>query len=179
MTTPALVPPTAYEDPELALAGELNQHLIVLTRTMHTIKSAAAVQRNDGISLSTYVLLFHLIADGPMRTKELAESVGVDPSTVSRQVDELVRLGHVQRHADPDDGRAIVLVATEQGRQTHRRMREQRDRLTARLMAHWDHDDTARLTELVGRLAGELQTALPHVLSNIAAGAADSQETSP
>lgn len=178
MTIPALVPPTAYEDPELALAGELNQHLLVLTRTMHTIKTAAVGHLNDGVSWSTYVLLFHLIGGGPMRTKELAETVGVDPSTASRQVDELVRLGHVERSADPDDGRAIVLTATDKGRETHRRMREQRDRLTARLVSHWDHDDTARLTELVGRLAGELQTALPHVLSNIAAGAADSQETS-
>jgi len=175
---PPLVPPPAYAAPELALAGALNQHLLVLTRTMHTIKAAAASHRHDGVSWSTYVLLFHLIGGGPMRTKELAETVGVDPSTASRQVDELVRLGHVERHADPDDGRAIVLAATEKGRETHRRMREQRDRLTARLVAHWERDDIARLTDLVGRLAGELQSALPHVLRDVAAGAADSQETS-
>lgn len=173
MTLPPLVPPASYGDPELDLAGELNQHLLVLTRTMHTIKLAAAARRDEGVSWSTYVLLFHLIAGGPMRTKALAESVGVDPSTVSRQVDELVRMGHVERRADADDGRAIVLAATEKGRETHRRMREQRDRLTARVVAGWDRSDTERLTELMGRLAGDLQAALPHVLEQIAAGAAD------
>jgi DNA-binding MarR family transcriptional regulator len=178
MTLPALVPPTSYGDPDLDLAGELNQHLLVLTRTMHTIKTAAAARSNDGVSWSTYVLLFHLIAGGPMRTKALAASVGLDPSTISRQVDELVRLGHVERHADPDDGRAIVLVATDRGRETHRRMREQRDRLTARVVDGWDRADTERLTELVGRLAADMQAALPTVLTAIAAGAADPQETS-
>ncbi len=176
MTLPDLVPPPHYGDPDLDLAGELNQHLVVLTRTMHTIKTAAAARRHDGVSWSTYVLLFHLIAGGPMRTKALAESVGVDPSTVSRQVDELVQLGHVERRADPDDGRAIVLAATEKGRETHRRMREQRDRMTARVVAGWDRADTERLTELMGRLAGDLQAALPHVLSNIAAGAAETTQ---
>ena len=46
-----------------------------------------ASSSGDGVEWSTYVLLFHLIAGGPMRTKALAESVGVDPSTVSRQVE--------------------------------------------------------------------------------------------
>ena len=88
------------------------------------------------------------------------------------------RLGHVERHADPDDGRAIVLAATDKGRETHRRMREQRDRLTARVVDGWDRADTERLTELVGRLAADMQAALPTVLTAIAAGAADPQETS-
>ena len=87
-----------------------------------------------------------------------------------------MQLGHVERRADPDDGRAIVLAATEKGRETHRRMREQRDRMTARVVAGWDRSDTERLTELMGRLAGDLQAALPHVLSNIAAGAAETTQ---
>jgi len=178
MALPDLAPLVSHGDPDLDLAGELNQHLLVLTRTMHAIKTAAAARSNDGVSWSTYVLLFHLIGGGPMRTKALAESVGVDPSTVSRQVDELVRLGHVERRADPDDGRAIVLAPTDTGRETHRRMREQRDRITARVVDGWDRTDTERLTELVGRLAADMQAALPHVLTTIAAGATDPQETS-
>ena len=39
-----------------------------------------------------------------------------DPSTVSRQVASLVKAGLVERQADPDDGRASILVPTELGR---------------------------------------------------------------
>lgn len=166
MTLPP--PPRTYGDPLVDRATGLSQHLLVLSRSMQSIKTAAAANTDEGVSMSTYVLLFHLLARGPLRPKALAESVGVDPSTISRQVDQLVRLGHVARTADPDDGRATLLVPTDQGRATHARMREQRDRLFAGLLAHWDDDDVATLTALLGRLTGELTDALPRILAELA-----------
>lgn len=168
--------PRAYGDPLVDRATGLSEQLLVLNRSMQSIKTAAAARSDDGISMATYVLLFHLLAQGPMRPKALAESVGVDPSTVSRQVDQLVRLGHLARTADPDDGRATLLVPTEQGRATHARMREQRDRLFARLLAHWDDDDVATLTALLGRLTGDLADALPRILAELASAPAPAQD---
>jgi DNA-binding MarR family transcriptional regulator len=168
---PAAVP--VYGDPALDRAAALSQHLMVLSRTMQSIKTAAHARQDDGVSMSTYVLLFHLIAQGPMRPTSLAESACVDPSTISRQVDQLVRLGHVARTADPDDGRATLLVATDQGRATHARMRENRDRLYAGLLAHWDDDDVATLTALLGRLTGDLSDALPRILAELTAPTPD------
>ncbi len=158
------------DDPALTRAGQLNQHILQLTRTMQTIKSSVAAHRNDGVSWSTYVLLFHLTTLGPMRTKELAESVCVDPSTISRQVDQLVKLGHVERRADPDDGRVTVLAPTEQGRETHRRMRIARDQMMAGVLAEWDHVDADALTTLLGRLTVDLSDALPRILGALAQG---------
>lgn len=166
------LPTRSYGDPVIDRATGLSQHLLVLNRSMQSIKTAAAARNDDGVSMSTYVLLFHLLAQGPLRPKALAESVGVDPSTISRQVDQLVRLGHVARTADPDDGRATLLVPTDQGRATHARMREQRDRLFAGLLAHWDDDDVATLTALLGRLTGDLTDALPRILAELSAPAA-------
>lgn len=176
-STPAPAP--VYGDPSVDRATGLSQHLLVLNRSMQSIKTAAAARTDDGVSMATYVLLFHLLAQGPMRPKALAESVGVDPSTISRQVDQLVRLGHVTRAADPDDGRATLLVPTEQGRSTHARMREQRDRLFAGLVAHWDDDDVATLTALLGRLTGELTDALPRILAELTAPAPAQDGTTP
>lgn len=174
MTPPApsdvFIPPVSQNDPALARAGQLNQHILQLTRTMQTIKSSVAGHHNDGVSWSTYVLLFHLTTLGPMRTKELAESACVDPSTISRQVDQLVKLGHVERRADPDDGRVTVLAATDHGRETHRRMRAARDQMMARVLAGWDLDDVENLTALLGRLTADLSDALPRILEALTEG---------
>ena len=179
LTTDAIGLELAYEDPSLARAGALNQHILQLTRTMQTIKSSVAAHRNDGVSWSTYVLLFHLTTLGPLRTKELAESACVDPSTISRQVDQLVKLGHVERRADPDDGRATVLAPTEQGRETHCRMRTARDQMMAAVLAGWDPTDVDDLTSLLGRLTGDLSDALPRILQALTEGHPVTQSADP
>ena len=71
-------------------------------------------------------LLIRLADLGPTRAGELAEKVCADPSTVSRQVAALVKAGFVERRADPEDGRASLLVATPAGVDQiawHRRIR--------------------------------------------------------
>ena len=53
-----------------------------------------------------HFLLVHLVKGGPQRSGALAEAVHSDPSTISRQVAHLVRLGLVERTADPEDREA-------------------------------------------------------------------------
>lgn len=50
-----------------------------------------------------------------VRTSELARGRGVTPSTVSRQVDQLVQEGWVRAETDPDDQRAHRLYVTDAG----------------------------------------------------------------
>ena len=66
----------------------------------------------DGVEWAAYGLLFQLVGTGPQRSSTLAETACVDPSTVSRQVAQLVKAGLVERQSDPEDGRASLLVAT-------------------------------------------------------------------
>ena len=89
---------------------------------------------------------------GPLRASELVSRLGLDKSTVSRQIASLVQLGLVDRAPDPDDGRAHVLSTSVGG---HRRLSEIRDARRARWeedLAHWPSDDVATLAELLGRL---------------------------
>ena len=87
---------------------------------------------DDGVDRASYLLLVHLVRQGPRRLTTLAEAVHSDPSTVSRQVAALVRNGLVERLADPDDGRASLLAATPTGQRVHADNRRLRDAFVAR-----------------------------------------------
>jgi len=56
----------------------------------------------------------HVRADGS-RVTELAQLSMLTKPTVVHMVDELERLGYVQRRPDPADGRAKLVVLTERG----------------------------------------------------------------
>jgi DNA-binding MarR family transcriptional regulator len=145
-------------------AGELNTQLVRLARTLHVLRAHIAAHSPGGVPWATYTLLFHLVTGGPRRAGALAECVRVDPSTVSRQIDQLVRMGLVERRADADDGRATLVAATEAGHEVHRRVRNARERMLTDLLVDWAPSDVDRLTELLARLNDDLTAGLPDLL---------------
>lgn len=149
-----------------------SKHTVIsLDDTQHTIEVAfAAVVRwslyqfhsrlmEDGevsIDRSIISILTRLMAVGPLRISELAEYLGLDRSTLSRQVAATVEAGYAVRVPDQTDSRAYTLVLTESGRQTIIAVRRSRDRLIA--------DITSSMTqaekELVAKALPVLATAL-------------------
>lgn len=152
----------------LALASDLNQQVVQLTRAVHVMRTQMSAHAPAGVQWSTYVLLFHLATGGPRRAGALAESVCVDPSTISRQIDQLVKLGLVERRADPQDGRATLLAATEDGVALHRTMRKRRDHVTAELLTAWSPDDVRALAHLLSRFTADVIDSMPALLSTLA-----------
>jgi len=61
--------------------------------------------------------LYTLRTAGSLRMQELAESLGLAQSTVTRLVAPLKRVGLLDRRPDRDDGRATRAFLTEKGRQ--------------------------------------------------------------
>ena len=100
-------------DHETGTAAEIADAMINLIRTYGNMKSRATSSVDPEVA--SLFLLVRLVKDGPQRAKELADSMCADQSTVSRQVAGLVKAGYIERKADPDDGRASILVATTQG----------------------------------------------------------------
>ena len=64
---------------------------------------------------AAYLLLNRLDQEGPMGVKALAAGMGIDSSTVTRQVAPLVDTGLVKRTSHPEDGRAVVLQLSPRG----------------------------------------------------------------
>ena len=88
-------------------------------RVAHTLKLRVQEFLDDaGIDMSAeeisiLTVLTHLAE--PERMKPLAEKLGRDATTVSRQIAGLEEAGLVQRSPCPDDGRATVVTATKAG----------------------------------------------------------------
>lgn len=102
-------------------------------------------------------VLAHLAETGPQRVGAIAQAVGTDPSTVSRQVAALVAAGMVERRADPDDGRAHLLAVTETGLRCCADGRRKRIELLATVLADWPDESRRQLAALLGRFADDVQ----------------------
>jgi DNA-binding MarR family transcriptional regulator len=89
---------------------------------------------------------------GPVRLTGLAQDLGLDPSSVSRQVSALERSGWVARGDDPDDRRAQQLRLTPEGLEAVHRLRAERAAVLARLTPDWSEADLAELISLLARL---------------------------
>ena len=144
-------------DQDLAVADAIGTELIRLVRLIERRRDHHQAENPDAIERATYHLLVHLVKDGPCRAGELADAVHSDPSTVSRQVAQLVRLGFVERTADPDDGRATLLVASATGRRVFEENRQARNQNLAELLASWPEADRIALRELLGRFVDDLE----------------------
>jgi DNA-binding MarR family transcriptional regulator len=59
--------------------------------------------------------VFRFIHEGGSRLTELAASSGLSKQAVGEVVDDLERLGYVERDADPEDRRAKVIRLTKRG----------------------------------------------------------------
>jgi DNA-binding MarR family transcriptional regulator len=146
-------------DDDLALADDVSGQLIRLFRLMDRKQAQYQAEHPDAVERATYFLLVHLVKGGPQRAGALAEAVHSDPSTISRQVAHLVRLGLVERMADPEDGRATLLTATDEGRRVFEENRRVRIERFAGVLSDWSIDDRRKFAELLGRFATAFEGA--------------------
>jgi len=145
------------------LGDEIGHLLKVMERT----SAQMSARRRDGVDKAAFAVLFRLLSDGPQRSGALAEGLLADPSTISRQVAQLVSLGYVERRADPDDGRATVLAATDAGRDCAHRIRERRNATIARVVADWTPQERSALATLLARFTHDLERHRPQILADV------------
>jgi len=147
--------------------GQVSAQVVRLMRQLGSLKAQAAAHSRHGTDWSAYTLLFHLVQDGPMRSRDLAASVASDPSTVSRQAATLVELGLVERRPDPADRRAVQLAATERGEELFHRIRADREAMFDVVLADWSDREVEQLTCLLTRFTTDLERHRPLLLKTL------------
>lgn len=133
--------------------ASLDRLFEVLAR-YHRLRDRAAYTTftlaNGELDIAAFKGLFHLHRR-PMRSSELADAMGADPSTVSRHVAQLVDLGLIRREADPNDGRATLLVITDEGKLRVESLREARRARMQEAMSDWSDSELTELVDLFER----------------------------
>jgi DNA-binding MarR family transcriptional regulator len=77
----------------------------------------AQMRRDHGITMARYDVLAHLnMAGGRLGLSELASSMVLSPSGLSKLLDRMEDSGMIQREPDPRDGRSAFATITPTGR---------------------------------------------------------------
>ena len=134
------------------LAGELTS----MMRALKELHTRVVEDSDHPFEVAGSFVLGRLDVLGPVRLTQLAQELGLDPSSVSRQVSALERSGLVAKEKDATDQRAQRLLLTDSGRAAVRALRDARSRELARLLPGWTAADLDALTTALGRLNNDL-----------------------
>jgi len=115
----------------------------------------------DGVSINRtgHWLLVMVSESAPVRLSEIADSVELDLSTISRQVRDLVVAGLLAKVPDPADGRAALLSLTDRGAAVLESVSEARREVLAEAITDWTDDERTALADGLQRLGAGLQQA--------------------
>jgi DNA-binding MarR family transcriptional regulator len=117
-------------------------------------------RRSAGTTIDpgAFWLLRSLLGDDPVRPTDLAASIGLDTSTVSRHLSQLHRAGLVERSVDPDDRRAQRVELSEAGRAEVEAALAARRTLLERSLSDWSDEDVELLHRLITRMLASLES---------------------
>ena len=138
---------------------QIEQQMTVLLRRVQRIYLVTATGEVH-LERSSYGILCQLADEGPQRLGALAHAFGLDPSTITRQVQALEEAGLAARRTDPTDRRASILDLTPEGREVLERTREHRRGELRRGLADWDPAERAEF----GRLLAKFNTSLDQMI---------------
>ena len=137
----------------------IEQQMTVLLRRVQRIHLATSMGHLN-VERSAYGIMCRLADEGPQRLGALATAFGLDPSTITRQVQALEEMRLAQRTTDVTDRRASILDLTENGRNVLDATRERRRARLRAALSDWPEGDLAEF----GRLLKEFNTSLDLML---------------
>ncbi len=139
-------------------SGQPTEEVLLASRALLGVVARSLSEALEKVTLPQFRVLVLLAEVGPTRVGELAERLGVHPSTFSRTTDRLVRGGWVRRSDNPETRREVLIVLSTAGADlvaavTERR-RAELDRILKSLPAA-EQRDIARALIRFAQAAGE------------------------
>ncbi len=145
---------------DTGLLETLQHEVAVFARRAEQTRLGGVGQVRNSMDRAAYLLLNRLDKEGPMGVKALAASMGIDSSTVTRQVAPLVDTGLVKRTSHPEDGRAVVLQLSPRGLSRLEEVRSSRRQLMSELTEEWSPEEREAFCTLLTRFNGALSTRM-------------------
>ncbi|WP_250628063.1 MarR family winged helix-turn-helix transcriptional regulator [Pinirhizobacter soli] len=141
----------------------LHGALISIVGVMNRPQRDEAMVREAGISLdrALFPLLVGIERLGPIGVVDLADRVGRDYTTVSRQVAKLESLGLVQRQEGVEDRRVREAMVTPKGKVMTDAVDAARERMGRAIFAKWKERDFEELVRLLQKFAKDIEGETP------------------
>lgn len=142
---------------------ELHAALLDIVGVMNRPQRDEALIREAHIPLdrALFPLLVGIERFGPIGVVEMADRVGRDYTTVSRQVAKLESLGLVKRHGSAADRRVREAVITPKGKAMTDLVDAARDRIGRAIFKTWNKRDIDELVRLMRKFADAVRDEPP------------------
>lgn len=134
----------------------LERELAVLVRHLEGFGRRSDLYRGMGTGRAGYLLLMTLEDIGASTIGTLAATLGLDASTVTRQIAAMEAEGLIERGSDPQDRRCSIIRASERGSSLMQSVRGRRVERIDALLSEWPAKDLAALARLLGRFNGAI-----------------------
>jgi|SoiMethySBSTD1v2_1073268.scaffolds.fasta_scaffold1160154_2 DNA-binding MarR family transcriptional regulator len=136
--------------PEVVAVARYNE---LVTKNLRNTRVLPDLAEEAGARLTraTFEVLAVVHRHGPIRVSELVPRIGVDQSTISRQIRPLEELGLIARSEDPSDRRVVWLDATEAGQEMMLSIRRRVNRNVEAALASWSAADRETFGKLLER----------------------------
>ena len=158
-TDPAGQPPGPPDRSRPETLGRLEAEVGVLIRRIKRVLGERAHAVHPDLQRGAYLMLSYVADEGPVRPSAIAEKFDIDKGAISRQVQQLVDLGLIDRTHDPLDGRASLLaVSADARRRLDDVITQRREWLDVRL-GDWRDDELAGFVDVLGRYNAALENA--------------------
>ncbi|WP_432086432.1 MarR family winged helix-turn-helix transcriptional regulator [Streptomyces sp. bgisy095] len=148
--------PVCTEPPLAATRCGPVGHSLARVARMHRIAMGRRL-RELGLYPGQELMMMRLWDCGPVRQSELIQSLGLDPSTVTKMLQRLEQSGHVRRGPDPADRRAVLVEATGKGQALRTGVEDVWRDLESLSLGGLSPADGAELTRLLDLVAENLR----------------------
>ena len=137
----------------------LHGALLDIVGVMNRPQRDERMVKEAGIPLdrALFPLLVGIERFGPIGVVDMADRVGRDYTTVSRQVAKLESLGLIERQASATDRRVSAAVVTAKGRAMTDAVDLARERLGQTIFATWEARDIDELVRLMRKFADAIK----------------------
>ncbi|NJO54284.1 MAG: winged helix-turn-helix transcriptional regulator [Bacteroidales bacterium] len=142
---------------------ELHGALLDIVSVVNRPQRDEALINEAGIPLdrALFPLLVGIERFGPIGVVDLADRVGRDYTTVSRQVAKLESLGLVERQGSTADRRVREATITSKGKAMTDRVDAARERIGRAIFETWDAHDIDELVRLMRKFADAVKNEPP------------------
>ncbi len=104
-----------------------------------------------------------LVQQPAWRMGDLAEALRVDPSTATRAVQRLERVGLATRCVNPNDRRVVMVSATDHGRHRHSEAHTRRQTVMRSIMSAYEPEEREQLAAYLERFIDALDSVVADI----------------